>query len=90
MLRTGKSTAYNLGTGVGSSVKEVVDLTKQISGIDFKVELLPKRPGDPVAIYADNRKARAELDWKTQYNLEDIVRTAWRWHSTHPNGFAKQ
>jgi UDP-glucose-4-epimerase GalE len=90
VLRTGKSTAYNLGTGVGSSVKEVVDLTKQISGIDFKVELLPKRPGDPVAIYADNRKARAELDWKTQYNLEDIVRTAWRWHSTHPNGFAKQ
>lgn len=90
VLRTGKSTAYNLGTGVGSSVKEVVDLTKQISGIDFKVELLPRRPGDPVAIYADNRKARAELEWKTQYNLEDIVRTAWRWHSTHPNGFTKE
>ncbi len=90
VLRTGKSTAYNLGTGVGSSVKEVVDLTKQISGIDFKVELLPRRPGDPVAIYADNRRARAELEWKTQYNLEDIVRTAWRWHSTHPNGFTKE
>ncbi len=90
VLRTGKSTAYNLGTGVGSSVKEVVDLTKQISGVDFKVELLPRRPGDPVAIYADNRKARAELEWKTQYNLEDIVRTAWRWHSTHPNGFTKE
>ncbi len=90
VLRTGKSTEYNLGTGVGSSVKEVVDLTKQISGIDFKVELLPRRPGDPVAIYADNRRARAELEWKTQYNLEDIVRTAWRWHSTHPNGFTKE
>jgi UDP-glucose-4-epimerase GalE len=90
VMRTGKSTAYNLGTGVGSSVKEVVDLTKQISGVDFKVELLPRRPGDPVAIYADNRKARAELEWKTQYNLEDIVRTAWRWHSTHPNGFTKE
>ncbi|MBA2682699.1 MAG: UDP-glucose 4-epimerase GalE [Ktedonobacteraceae bacterium] len=90
VMRTGKSTAYNLGTGIGSSVKEVVDLAKQISGVDFKVELLPRRPGDPVAIYADNRKARAELEWKTQYNLEDIVRTAWRWHSTHPNGFTNQ
>ena len=90
VLRTGKSTAYNLGTGIGSSVKEVVDLTKQISGIDFKVEVLPRRPGDPVAIYADNRKAQAELEWKTQYNLEDIVRTAWRWHSTHPNGFTNE
>ncbi len=87
VVRTGKSTAYNLGTGVGSSVKEVIDLTKKISGVDFKVELLPRRPGDPVSIYADSRKARAELDWKTQYNLEDIIGTAWRWHSTHPNGF---
>jgi UDP-glucose-4-epimerase GalE len=85
--RTRKSTAYNLGTGVGSSVKEVVDLTKRISEVDFKVELLPRRPGDPIAIYADSSKAQVELEWKTQYNLEDIIRTAWQWHSTHPNGF---
>jgi len=87
ITNTHKSTAYNLGTGVGSSVKEVVDLTKRISGVDFKVELLPRRPGDPVSIYADSHKAQAELEWKPKYNLEDIVRTAWQWHSTHPNGF---
>ncbi len=87
ITQTHKSTAYNLGTGVGSSVKEVVDLTKRISGVDFKVELLPRRPGDPISIYADSHKAQAELEWKTKYNLEDIVRTAWQWHSTHPNGF---
>ena len=87
ITQTHKSTAYNLGTGVGSSVKEVIDLTKRISGVDFKVELLPRRPGDPVSIYADSHKAQAELGWKPKYNLEDIVRTAWQWHSTHPNGF---
>ena len=88
--RTGKSTAYNLGTGIGSSVKEVIDLTKQISGVDFKVERLPRRPGDPVSIYADSHKAQAELGWKAQYGLKDIIRTAWQWHSTHPDGFAKE
>lgn len=90
LARTNKSTAYNLGTGVGSSVKEVVDTAKRISGVDFKVELEPRRPGDPVAIWANSTKAQTELDWKTQYTLEDIVRTAWKWHSTHPDGYTKE
>jgi UDP-glucose 4-epimerase len=90
LVRTNTSTAYNLGTGVGSTVKEVVDATKRISGVDFKVELSPRRPGDPVAIWADSSKAQRELDWKPQYNLEDIIRTAWVWHSTHPNGYTEE
>jgi UDP-glucose 4-epimerase len=90
LVKTNKSTAYNLGTGVGSSVKEVVDTSKRISGVDFPVDIEPRRPGDPVAIYADSSKAQSELDWKPQYNLEDIVRTAWTWHSTHPHGYAEE
>ncbi|GCE25773.1 UDP-glucose 4-epimerase GalE [Dictyobacter alpinus] len=90
LVKTNKSTSYNLGTGVGSSVKEVVDTAKRVSGVDFRVDLEPRRPGDPVAIWADSTKAQTELDWKTQYNLEDIVRTAWKWHSTHPNGYAEE
>jgi UDP-glucose 4-epimerase len=90
VVRTGKSTAYNLGTGVGSSVQEVVDTAKRISGVDFVVELAPRRPGDPAAVWADSSKAQRELDWHPMYNLEDIIRTAWRWHSTHPNGFREE
>jgi UDP-glucose 4-epimerase len=90
VVRTGKSTAYNLGTGVGSSVQEVVDTAKRISGVDFVVELAPRRPGDPAAVWADSSKAQRELDWHPMYNLENIIRTAWRWHSTHPNGFREE
>lgn len=87
LVTTNTTTAYNLGTGVGSTVKEVVDLAQKYSGVNFKVDLAPRRPGDPVAIYADSSKAQRELDWKPQYNLEDIIRTAWTWHSTHPDGY---
>lgn len=84
---TQESTAYNLGTGKGSSVQEVVDMAKRISKVDFPVELHPRRPGDPAAIWADSTKAERELGWKAQYDLETIIQTAWKWHSTHYNDF---
>jgi UDP-glucose-4-epimerase GalE len=87
IIQTDSSTAYNLGTGKGNSVQEVIDATRRISGRDFKVEYGPRRPGDPTAIYADCSKAERELGWKTQYGLEAILETAWRWHSTHPYGY---
>jgi UDP-glucose 4-epimerase len=87
ITQTDRSAAYNLGTGKGNSVQEVIDAAKRISGRDFKVEYGPRRPGDPTAIYADCRKAERELGWKAQYGLETILETAWRWHSTHPNGY---
>jgi len=84
IVRTSQSTAYNLGTGVGSTVQEVIDTAKRVSGVDFRVERLARRPGDPTAIWADCSKAERELDWKAQYDLETIVRTAWTWHSSYP------
>ena len=86
IMHTQESTAYNLGTGVGSSVQEVVTGVRRISGRDFPVEYAPRRAGDPAAVWADSRKAERELGWKAQYDLETILRTAWQWHSTHPDG----
>jgi UDP-glucose 4-epimerase len=87
LVREDRSTAYNLGTGTGYSVKEVVTAAKRISGVDFKVEYQPRRPGDPEAVWADCSKAERELGWKAQYGLDTILETAWRWHSAHPRGF---
>ncbi len=83
IMSTDSSTAYNLGTGKGHSVQEVIDAAKRISGRNFKVEYGLRRPGDPAAIYADCSKAERELGWKAQYGLETILETAWKWHSTH-------
>jgi UDP-glucose 4-epimerase len=87
LVKTRQSTAYNLGTGQGHSVQEIVDATRRISGINFPVEYGPRRPGDPTAIYADCSKAERELSWKAEYDLETILQTAWQWHHSHPDGF---
>lgn len=84
-----QSNNFNLGTGQGSSVREVIDTTMRVSGRDFKVELVERRPGDPAAIWADASKAEQELGWKAQYGLESIISTAWKWHSERPNGFSQ-
>lgn len=86
LLKNNTSTAYNLGTGKGSSVREVVDTARRVTGIDFKAEEKPRRPGDPIAIWADNSKAKRELGWDTHYNLEEILKTAWNWHKNHLDG----
>jgi len=90
IISTNSSTAYNLGTGVGHSVQEVITATKEISGVDFAVEYGPRRPGDPAAVWADCSKAEQELGWKAQYSLDTILRTAWKWHSTHPDGYTTE
>jgi UDP-glucose 4-epimerase len=85
-----QSSAFNLGTGVGCTVQEVIDTARRVSGRDFRVEYVERRPGDPVAIWADTSKAERELGWKALYDLETIVRTAWIWHSTHPDGLVRE
>jgi UDP-glucose-4-epimerase GalE len=86
--RGGPSVAVNLGTGTGSSVRQVIDAATRASGIEIPVIYSPRRPGDPVAVYADNTFAREQLGWKPTTELDEIVETAWRWHSTHPHGYA--
>ena len=78
----GESTAINVGYGQGSSVREVMAMVKQVSGVDFKVVEEGRRPGDPACLIARAEKIRQLTDWQPRYNsLETIVKDAWRWES---------
>lgn len=88
LTKESTSNYFNLGTGKGYSVKEIISTIKSVSGVDFKVEIGPRRPGDPDAIFADNSKIKKVLKWEPKYSdLETIIKTAWNWHKSHPNGF---
>jgi UDP-glucose 4-epimerase len=79
---------YNLGNGTGYSVREVIDTVKKVSGKDFKVIETDRRPGDPAVLTADASKAKNELNWQVKYtDLDDIISTAYKWHSEHPFGY---
>jgi len=89
-LAAGATTrAYNVGVGRGFSVKEVLDSADRVTGRPITRHLAPRRAGDPVELVADPGSIRDELAWKPEFaDLDAIVATAWRWHSTHPEGFA--
>jgi len=85
---TGRSAAYNLGTGRPHSVKDVIDAVSRTTGRQVPWTLAPRRPGDPAVLYAAPHKAEAELHWKPRYaDLDTIVGTAWQWHRAHPHGY---
>jgi UDP-glucose 4-epimerase len=73
----------NLGTEQAASVLEVIDMTRRISGLDVPAERAGRRPGDMPAIWADASLARERLGWQAERTLEDIIRTAWRWHASN-------
>jgi UDP-glucose 4-epimerase len=75
-----KTATYNLGSGRGYSVKEVIETCEQVTGRKAVIEYTDRRPGDPARLVASAEKIRAELGWKATYSLEDIVASAWRWH----------
>jgi UDP-glucose 4-epimerase len=79
---------YNLGNGQGYSVRQVIDAVKRVSGRDFKVVEVERRPGDAPVLTSDATKARTELGWRTEKGeLEEMVATAWKWHTEHPDGY---
>jgi UDP-glucose 4-epimerase len=85
----GRSQRFNLGNGVGFSVKQVVEMVRQVSGREFEVENAPRRPGDPPSLVASSERIRTELGWEPVFNeLRDIVESAWTWHSANPGGYA--
>jgi len=83
----GETTALNVGTGTGSSVMEVIAATERISGRKVPWTASPRRAGDPVAVYADPKLASELLDWHPKHGLDDIIASAWNWHSTHLDGY---
>jgi UDP-glucose-4-epimerase GalE len=88
-LRAGSpSTAYNLGNGKPTSVREVVASVERVTGRPVPAPTAPRRPGDPGVLYASSEKIRRELQWTPRYEAIDvIVETAWRWRVAHPRGY---
>jgi UDP-glucose 4-epimerase len=80
LLAGGTSVALNLGTGRGTSVKQIVNAIETISNIRLPIELAARREGDPPELVADNTKAKITLGWQPIHELEDIVKSAWNWH----------
>ncbi|MGE4632968.1 MAG: UDP-glucose 4-epimerase GalE [Planctomycetota bacterium] len=83
--------AINLGSSRGASVREMVDLVKATTDVDFHIEEQGRRDGDPPVLLASNEKAGSLLGWNPQHSdLSFIVETAWRWHRTHPSGYGSE
>lgn len=82
------SRKYNLGNGQGFTNLEVVEAARRITGRPIAYEIGPRRPGDPAVLVASSEKIRQELGWQPQYTtIDQIVATAWEWHSRHPHGY---
>jgi UDP-glucose 4-epimerase len=78
----------NLGNETGHSVREVIETVREISGKDFKVVETERRPGDPPILTANAARARNQLGWKIEKpDLAEMVSTAWKWHTSHPDGY---
>jgi UDP-glucose 4-epimerase len=83
------SGVYNLGNGRGFTNREVIMAARRVTGVEIAVSEEPRRPGDPAELVASSDTARAELGWEPKYpDIEDIIESAWRWHSEHPKGYA--
>ena len=83
----GKTLACNIGTGHGTSVMQLIDLTEKIAKRKVPFTVAARRPGDPVSVYADATLANKTLSWQATKSLQQIVESAYAWHSTHPNGY---
>ena len=83
----GPSGRYNLGSGTGMTVKQVLDAVGQAAGAPVPYTLGPRRDGDPARLVAASGRANADLGWTPKFDLQATVDTAWRWHTTHPDGY---
>lgn len=88
-MAPGRFVGYNVGTGRGHSVLEVIQAARAVTGHAIPVVRAARRPGDPPVLYADSDKLRRELGWSPQHtDLHEVIASAWAWHKTHPRGFA--
>ncbi|MGE6630465.1 UDP-glucose 4-epimerase GalE [Bacillus sp. NPDC077027] len=91
-LRDGKGSAtYNLGNGTGFSVKQVVEVAREVTGHPIPAQVAKRRAGDPAKLIASSEKALQELGWQPQYaDLHTIIKSAWTWFQKHPNGYQSE
>jgi len=81
------ASVFNLGTGTGYSVLDMVKAFVKENGVDVPYKIAPRRPGDIAACYANPKKAKELLGWEAEYNLDDMVRDSWNWQSKNPDGY---
>ncbi len=88
LIDGGKSDIFNLGNGVGYSVREVIEAARRVTGHPIPTAETPRRAGDPARLVASSEKAKKILGWKPVHNsLEEIIASAWNWHKNHPHGY---
>ena len=81
---------YNVGNGVGYSVRQVIEMVREVTGLPLEVRELPRRAGDQIATVASSHRIRDELGWTPRHaDLRSIIESAWRWRQSHPNGYGK-
>ena len=83
----GATTVCNIGTGQGTSVLQLIEITSQVAKQTVPYENAARRAGDPVNVYADVAMAKKVLGWQSKRDLQSIIESAYKWHSTHPNGY---
>jgi len=90
-LSTADRLIYNIGSGTGFSVREVIETSRKVTGHPIPVIEAPRRAGDPPRLVASSERIRRELGWKPQHTgLQDIVSSAWEWHKSHPKGYTSK
>lgn len=89
MKETGKSDAFNLGSGGGYSNMQILEAARRITGKEIPADITARRAGDPPVLIASSKKAEELLGWQRKYGIDDIIATAWKWHSTHPFGYQR-
>lgn len=87
LMESGKSDRYNLGVGKGHSVKEIIEISREVTGHHILAVETGRRPGDPPVLIADSAKIKKELGWEPKHDIKDIIKSAWEWHSKNPDGF---
>ncbi len=88
-LEHGKHTIYNLGNGLGFSVRQVIEAARKVTGRDIPVKEEPRRPGDPAQLVASSEKIRTELGWEPEKDLETMIADAWAWRQARPDGYGR-
>ena len=91
LMNGGKSDVFNLGNGVGFTVKEIIEATREVTGKEIPEVIAPRRSGDPSTLIASSEKAKTVLGWKPElYDIKIIISSAWKWHLSHPHGYDKE
>jgi UDP-glucose 4-epimerase len=86
-IRPGEHTIYNLGNGLGFSVREVIETARRVTGREIRVREEGRRAGDPAMLVASSERIRAELGWEPTRDLEAMIADAWAWRQAHPDGY---